>query len=54
MKEFADIHGTVFVDNPDNSILPGFIENHGIMPGPELHRLLRESKVTSVGARAEF
>ena len=42
------IHGTVFVE-PDggSSVLPKFVQNHGILPGPELHALLAESKVTA-------
>lgn len=46
VKKYVDVHGTVFMDNSQSeSILPGFVTNHGILSGPELHKLLLESKV---------
>lgn len=46
MNKFVDVHGTVFVDDSQKeSSLPNFVTNHGILSGPELHKLLLESKV---------
>ena len=47
IHKYADIHSTVFIEKAGMSIVPDFVHNHGIMTGPDLHRLLRESKVRS-------
>jgi len=44
-KDLLEVHGTVFVNKPSDNILPPFVHNHGILKGPELQQLLRESKV---------
>lgn len=46
IKKFASIHGTVFIEKQADSTIPDYVQNHGILPGPELHKLLRESKVS--------
>ena len=45
IKDHLDVHGTVFVDKPKDNLLPKYVHNHGILKGPELQQLLRESKV---------
>lgn len=45
ISKFVQIHGTVYTDFKSNSILPPFLVNHGILPGPDLQRLLLESKL---------
>lgn len=45
IKKYVDIHATVFVEPSSESVLPKFVTNHGILSGPELHKLLQESKV---------
>ncbi|KAI0216419.1 Alpha-1,6-mannosylglycoprotein 6-beta-N-acetylglucosaminyltransferase A [Lamellibrachia satsuma] len=45
IKDHLEVHGTVFVDKPADNLLPNFVHNHGILKGPELQQLLRESKV---------
>jgi len=45
IKKHVDIHATVFVEQGGDSVLPKFVTNHGILSGPELHKLLQESKV---------
>ena len=44
-----EVHGTVFTE-PGNtkSIIPQYVHNHGILSGPDLHRLLRQSKVGQI------
>lgn len=41
------VHGTVYTEHPDRSsdVVPSFVVNHGLLKGPELQQLLRESKV---------
>lgn len=46
VKKYVDVHGTVFVDGSQvEPTLPDFVTNHGILSGPELHKLLLESKL---------
>ncbi len=45
IHQYLEIHGTVFLDGGSLSNVPTYVVNHGILSGPELHRLLRESKV---------
>jgi alpha-1,3(6)-mannosylglycoprotein beta-1,6-N-acetyl-glucosaminyltransferase len=45
IKKYVDIHATVFVNGKESAVLPNFINNHGILSGPNLHRLLKESKL---------
>lgn len=46
IRKYVDVHGTVFLeDGQVNSVLPDFVKNHGLLSGPDLHRLLLESKV---------
>lgn len=45
IKKHVDIHATVFVEQGGDSVLPKFVTNHGILSGPELHKLLQESKL---------
>ncbi|KAK2147200.1 hypothetical protein LSH36_564g01050 [Paralvinella palmiformis] len=42
-----EVHGTVFTDpgGAHMSVVPQYIHNHGILSGPDLHRLLRQSKL---------
>ena len=48
VKDYVKIHGTVYIENTESeTIIPKYVHNHGIMKGPDLHRLLRESKVSS-------
>ena len=41
----VEVHGTVFLEKGHSPVIPDYVINHGIMSGPDLHRLLRESKV---------
>ncbi|ESP01772.1 hypothetical protein LOTGIDRAFT_172419 [Lottia gigantea] len=43
IKEQFEIHGTVAGDNLKN--VPSYVINHGILPGPELHKLLSQSQL---------
>lgn len=45
IKRHVEIHATVFLENGRSSVVPDYVINHGIMSGPDLHKLLRESKV---------
>ncbi|GAB1609940.1 alpha-1,6-mannosylglycoprotein 6-beta-N-acetylglucosaminyltransferase A-like isoform X1 [Argonauta hians] len=47
VKKFADIHGTVYVNNKSNKsrYIPSYVTNHGLLKGEQLHKLLRESKL---------
>ena len=53
IKDHLDVHGTVFVDKPRDNLLPRFVHNHGILKGPELQQLLRESKVRLCGDNSQ-
>lgn len=48
VHKYASIHATVFLEKTEGSIIPSFVTNHGIMSGPDLHRLLGESKVMHI------
>jgi len=48
IKRYVDIHATVFLDAGKSSIVPQYVTNHGILSGPDLHRLLQQSKVASL------
>lgn len=45
--QLMKIHGTVFREKNASvkSVVPSYVENHGILSGPEVHSLLRESKL---------
>ena len=45
IKKYVEIHGTVFVENPNVTVVPNYVINHGILSGTELHKLLQESKL---------
>jgi len=45
IHDHLEIHGTVFLESGHSSVIPEYVKNHGILSGPELHQLLRESKV---------
>ena len=49
LEEFhkkMEVHGTVYpTGGKIQSVVPGYVHNHGILTGPELHRLLQQSKV---------
>lgn len=42
IHKYLDLHGTVDKD----ALIPGYVRNHGILKGAEVHALLRESKVS--------
>ncbi|XP_076441339.1 alpha-1,6-mannosylglycoprotein 6-beta-N-acetylglucosaminyltransferase A-like [Babylonia areolata] len=44
IHNYLQIHGTVYSEK-GGSTLPPYVVNHGILHGPELHRLLRKAKV---------
>ncbi|KAH3754449.1 alpha-1,6-mannosylglycoprotein 6-beta-N-acetylglucosaminyltransferase A-like [Dreissena polymorpha] len=39
------IHGTVYSEDNKPLKLPAYVENHGLLNGEELHKLLRQSKI---------
>ena len=43
-----DIHATVFLEAGKSAVVPQFVTNHGILSGPDLHRLLQQSKVAAL------
>lgn len=45
IRNYLEIHGTVFSEEGKQSKLPSYVINHGILSGPELHQLLRQAKV---------
>jgi alpha-1,3(6)-mannosylglycoprotein beta-1,6-N-acetyl-glucosaminyltransferase len=45
IQQYVEVHGTVFVDKPDSTVIPRYVKNHGILSGSELHTLLRETKL---------
>lgn len=48
IRNHLEIHGTVSIgDDNKRDIVPPFVINHGIMGGEELHRLLRQTKVSA-------
>lgn len=47
MKSSLHIHGTVYIDkdNKNKTLIPEYVNNHGILNGEDLHKLLRQSKI---------
>lgn len=45
IREFAEIHGTVYVKNQSNTSVPKYVHNHGNIQPIKLHNLLQESKL---------
>ncbi|ESN93534.1 hypothetical protein HELRODRAFT_115589 [Helobdella robusta] len=45
ISKHVEIHATVFTNSNEAHLLPSFVHNHGILSGPDLHRLLSESKL---------
>lgn len=44
IHDIVEVHGTVENTNGLNHV-PPYVVNHGVLPGNELHALLRRSKV---------
>lgn len=44
MREVVEVHSTVDESTPLEHV-PDYVRNHGVLPGPELHKLLRRAKV---------
>ena len=47
ISKYVKIHGTVYTEQEDHlsAVVPSFVMNHGLLKGPDLQQLLRESKV---------